>query len=615
VAYKLAAALLEHAGMDPALADDDLDLVALATVADVVPLQGENRRLVRAGLRALSVTRKPGLRALMEAAKVDPGALDAGAIAFRMAPRINAAGRLHRADAPLELLLTPDADRAREVAAELDACNSERRDVETRIRFEAEALVAEAPGAPAYVLAADDWHPGVVGIVAARIAERHHRPAVLIALDGDEGTGSGRSISSFDLLAGLRAGAGHLTRFGGHRAAAGLTIARGEVGAFREAFVAHAASVLSPEDLVPVERVDAVAPGDALGLSLAEELERLEPFGAGNPPVNLLVPAAVLDDPRPVGEGRHVAFSLFAGGARSRAIAFGAGSRLPAQQGAPVDAAVRLEANRWNGTVEPRLVLRTALTPLPRPIDVLGESLCDRVARELACDLTQWPPAPPAARATRRELLDSRGGGIAGLIADLVCSGEAVLVLCAHAEHRRGSLRDRLGGFALASWDSLESDPGLPAPYAHVVALDPPPHRHLHERLLDAPGDGYTHLAWGGQELDFTRQVLQWEHTFRAPLTTGFRALRAAGRVVAADCERMLRGEGPQPHSPVLAARLARLLCDLGLAEHEVPLALTATSPTASRPLEECPAYRAYGRRLDDGLRWLTRPQETVAAA
>src|SRR5918993_1545634 len=198
VAHLLARALLEGAGMEPQAADADLDLVALATVADCVPLVGENRRLVRAGLRALASTRKPGLQALMDVARVDPSGVDAGAIGFRLAPRINAAGRLHRADAGLELLLTSDVARARAVAAELDAVNTERRDVETQILFEAEAQVAEAraTGAEpaAYVLAADGWHPGVIGIVASRIAERRHRPAVLIALDGTAGAGPGRSI-------------------------------------------------------------------------------------------------------------------------------------------------------------------------------------------------------------------------------------------------------------------------------------------------------------------------------------------------------------------------------------------------------------------------------------
>ncbi|HET8951907.1 MAG TPA: single-stranded-DNA-specific exonuclease RecJ, partial [Solirubrobacteraceae bacterium] len=238
VAHKLARALLEASGEDPRLAEEDLDLVALATVADVVPLVGENRRLVRQGLRRLASTRKPGLRALMDVAKVDPSTIDAGAIGFRLGPRLNAAGRLYRADAGLELLLTEDKERARAVALELDANNTERRDVETRIRFEAEAQVAEQGSAAAYVLASDGWHAGVIGIVAARIAERHHRPCVLIALDGAEGTGSGRSIPRFDLLGGLHAASEPLQRYGGHRAAAGLTIARADVPAFREAFAA-----------------------------------------------------------------------------------------------------------------------------------------------------------------------------------------------------------------------------------------------------------------------------------------------------------------------------------------------------------------------------------------
>src|SRR5215212_7320234 len=172
VAHKLAQALLRAAGEDPAMADEDLDLVALATVADVVPLLGENRRLVRAGLRALASTRKPGLRALMDVARVDPSTVDATAIGFRLGPRLNAAGRLYRADAGLELLLTADRDRARAVAKELDTVNAERRDVETQIRFQAEALVSEHPEGRALVLASEGWHPGVIGIVASRIAER-----------------------------------------------------------------------------------------------------------------------------------------------------------------------------------------------------------------------------------------------------------------------------------------------------------------------------------------------------------------------------------------------------------------------------------------------------------
>jgi single-stranded-DNA-specific exonuclease len=612
VAHKLAQALLEGAGEDPAAADEDLDLVALATVADVVPLVGENRRLVREGLRALAGTRKPGLRALMEVSRVDPGLVDATAIGFRLAPRINAAGRLHRADAGLELLLTEDAGRARAIAAELDAVNTERRDVETRILFAAEAQVAEHGPAPAYVLAADGWHQGVIGIVAARIAERHHRPTVLIALEGAEGTGSGRSIPAFDLLAGLTAGAEHLDRYGGHRAAAGLTIACEAVDGFRERFVAHAGEVLTPADLVPECRVDAVVPGNALTLALAEELERLAPFGQANPPVSLMVPAAQLGDPRPMGEGRHVAFTLHAGGARSRCVQFGAGTRLPATGDELVDAAVRLEANRWNGAVEPRLVLRHARPAGAGSIDVLGEPpFLAGVEAELARELAAAPDDGPGAAARHDEppsfARDVRGTGIAGVLADLVATGEPTLAIVAHARHRARALHGRVGGFAVCEWAALEDAPELAAPFAHLVAVDPAPDpRAL--GLLERPSGGpRAHLAWGEAELRFARQIHQWNFALREPLAALYRALRGAGHAGGEAFEAVLRGEGSQPRSAALAGRLVRVLSELDLVvlDREGPALRIAEAP-ARTALERSAAFRAYHQRLEDGLRYLT---------
>jgi single-stranded-DNA-specific exonuclease len=602
VAYKLAHALL---GADAALVDEDLDLVALATVADVVPLTDENRRLVRAGLRALAGTRKPGLRALMDVARVDPGAVDAGVIGFRLAPRINAAGRLHRADAGLELLLTEDPARARAIAAELDAVNTERRDVETRILFAAEAQVAEQGPAPAYVLAAEGWHPGVIGIVAARIAERHHRPAVLIALDGAEGTGSGRSIPAFDLLGGLTAASRHLDRYGGHRAAAGLTVAREHVDAFREAFTAHAADVLTPADLMPELRIDAVVPGDALTLALAEELERLAPFGQGNPPVSLLVPGAHVDDPRAMGEGRHVAFTLHAGGARSRCVQFGAGSRPPAGPAEPVDAAVRLEVNRWNGAVEPRLVIKHARRARPQPIDVIGEpafgaGLLAELDRDLAGTAADAVPSATTAR-------DVRGTGIAGLLADLVAAGDPVLAVVAHAPHRARTLNAKIGGFAMCSWAALVDEPELAAPFAHVVAVDPPADPQLIRLLERASAAQRAHLAWGEPELGFAQRIHQWDFALREPLKALYRALRGAGEVSGEALEAVLRGDGPQPRSAALAGRLVRVLSELDLAALDREgQALRLTESPARTALEHSPAFRAYHRRLEDGLRYLT---------
>jgi single-stranded-DNA-specific exonuclease len=367
VAYKLAQALFMAGGRDPRELSRDLDLVALATVADVMPLTGENRTLVRRGLRALAATTKPGLRALMSVAGVDSAKVNERALGFALAPRLNAAGRLYRADAGLELILTSDPKRAEQIARELDSANHERRQIEQRIRFEAEAQMAELGERAAYVLAGESWHAGVIGIVASRLVERSGRPVVMIALDGEEGRGSGRSIESFDLLAGLTACAGSLLGYGGHRAAAGVQIERGRVEEFAAALDAHAEAILRPGDLIPVERVDAIVKGPELGMALAEELQQLAPFGRGNPTVSLLLEDAVFRDSRPMGEGKHVRFSVESDGVRARAVAFGCGGRLDVPDGEPAQATFALEVNEWNGISEPRLLLRQAATQAPAP--------------------------------------------------------------------------------------------------------------------------------------------------------------------------------------------------------------------------------------------------------
>ncbi len=268
VAHKLAQAIFWVAGHEPSELDDDLDLVALATIADVVPLLDENRSLVRRGMRALARTAKPGLRALMAVSRVQPDKLDERAVGFALAPRINAAGRLYRADAALELILCNDPMRAAQIADELDRANSERRHAEQKIRHEAEAQIArddDADRRSAFVLAGEGWHAGVIGIVASRLAERHRRPVVLLSLDGERARGSGRSIEGYDLLGGLTACSERLVRYGGHSAAAGVELARGDVDAFAVALDAHARAALSPEQLIPRERVDAIVGGGQLG--------------------------------------------------------------------------------------------------------------------------------------------------------------------------------------------------------------------------------------------------------------------------------------------------------------------------------------------------------------
>jgi single-stranded-DNA-specific exonuclease len=328
VAYKLACALRDGAGAEDATAAEaDLDLVALATVADMVPLVGENRCLVRRGLAVARRARRPGLRALIAASGCEAERLDEGDLSFRLAPRINAAGRLYRADAGVELFLTDDPERAAEIADELDRANQERRRTEREVETAAEAARRELPDdlreAAALVIAGQGWHAGVVGIVASRLVERHWRPVILLSFDEDgNGRGSGRSIPGFDLLGGLQACSQHLTRFGGHKAAAGLELQASELDGFREAFIAHALERLGPGELTRSERIDAMVGGDGLGIELAEELEQLGPFGMGNPAVRLLVPSARLRDVKSMGEGKHSRFNLHSGGARAVGVAF-----------------------------------------------------------------------------------------------------------------------------------------------------------------------------------------------------------------------------------------------------------------------------------------------------
>jgi single-stranded-DNA-specific exonuclease len=601
VAHRLAEAL------GGATVAEDVELVALATVADLVPLIDENRRLVRDGLAAMAVTAKPGLRALLEVSRADPSALDTSTLGFRLAPRINAAGRMRRADAGLELLLTEDRDRAREIAAELDTVNLERRSVEKRILWEAESQVAELGPRSAYVLAGEDWHPGVVGIVASRVVERYHRPAILIALDGDAGTGSGRSIPGFDLLGALHATASSLGRYGGHRAAAGLSIERDCVAEFRAAFEAHAEAVLTPELLEPQERVDAVVSGSELGLGVAEELERLEPCGMGNPAPSLLVPGARFADVRPMGEGRHARFAVSSGGTRARAVAFGCDGRLGGDAQSPRDATFRLERNTYNGAVEPRLVLRHQAPCAPGGIEVLGEpeSYLEAVLAELSAaalePVSEARAAAPAAGT--RTIVDRRGQSPLAVLRDAQTARGSVLAVCADVPRRLAGLETRAGGFALVSYESLESDPAPAAAYDHLVALDPPSRRALHELL--GTGTGFTHLAWGEAELRFTEQMHELEYGLRTSLVPLYRAVRERQRVIGEELGRLLRGEGPHGRSARLAARLVRVLAELELVSLDRDLPSLAIAGAAPTMLERSPSYRVYAERYEDGRRFL----------
>jgi single-stranded-DNA-specific exonuclease len=413
VVWKLGQALL---GPDSEALARDLDLVAIATVADVVPLVDENRGLAVAGLRQLARTQKPGLRELMRTARVDPATVDAGAVGFRLAPRLNAAGRLGRPEAALELLLTEKHDTAVRLAAQLEELNRDRQAVEERILREATEAIEEWPEAGrrrrAYVVAGEGWHEGVIGIVASRLVERYHRPVVLIAGTDGDWKGSGRSIPGFDLHDGLGECAGCLERWGGHAAAAGLSIKPERVDEFAEAFAAIADGKIGEDDLRPLTTVDAFVHGSELTLDLCAELARLAPFGLGNPNVTLLLPGCEVVEPGTVGDGKHLRFRVRADGRDAgSAIAFRFGPQLDRlRRAGHYDVAFKLEANQWNGTVAPQLNVRQVFDTDERYVELrewLKAEWRKEPAQRVAAAAAIFEELGLAENGRRRHLLES----------------------------------------------------------------------------------------------------------------------------------------------------------------------------------------------------------------
>ncbi|HEY1340276.1 MAG TPA: single-stranded-DNA-specific exonuclease RecJ [Bryobacteraceae bacterium] len=290
VAFKLTQGLLASAGWPTEkvrrVCDSLLKMVAIATVADVVPLTGENRVIVKHGLDGLRDVRNPGLRALLDVAGFSNGSVPSSRqVAFQIAPRINAAGRMDTAQAVIEMFLTSDAARARDLAKHLHDQNTERQQVEAEIR-EACEQIAVPDDAAALVYYAEHWHRGVLGIVASRLVERLHRPVFVLARNAEDGLaqGSGRSIQAFHLLQALESMPDLFVRFGGHSHAAGVTLETARVDEFRERFNRYAAGILRPEDFLPRVEIDGIIQLRELDDRSIEEVFSLAPFGHGNPP-------------------------------------------------------------------------------------------------------------------------------------------------------------------------------------------------------------------------------------------------------------------------------------------------------------------------------------------
>ena len=354
VAWKLAWAL---AGRDAAM--KWADVAALATVADVVSLTGENRAIVRLGLDAMNAAPRTGIAALIDAAGLSGKRITATAIAFQLAPRLNAGGRLGSAERSLRLVVETDPGRAMAEAAELEAENSRRKEVEQRILAEAEAQLADFDFAAhrALVLAGADWNPGVIGLAASRLVEKYNYPVVLLADQGEKLTGSCRSIEGVDIHAALTGCAGWLEKFGGHKQAAGLTLLPEKLEGFREALDAWLWANADPMAYVPARQYDGELDFGDVTPGFIQALEAMQPTGFGNPAPLFRASAAVVEARAVGADGAHLKLTLAQGGHRLGGIAFREGHRAGELSGG-VDALFVPKLNSYMGRTEPQLEVR-----------------------------------------------------------------------------------------------------------------------------------------------------------------------------------------------------------------------------------------------------------------
>ena len=459
--HALAMSMLGSSQAADALVGQYLDLVALGTVADVVPLRGENRILVHLGLKGFAAT-SVGLAALIEVANLEGQDLSATNLAFGLAPRLNALGRLDDATAGVRLLLSEDVDEAERLAQMLDEANRERRAIERTIAEEAMQRVEEEIDLEeewSIVLASCNWHPGVIGIVASRLVEKYHRPTILISLAEEPGKGSGRSIDGFDLHGALQTLSPLLERFGGHKMAAGLSIKHDLVPELRKGLNQIARARLTEADLVPKLSVDADMALHQVNDTLLDELDSLAPYGAGNPQPILVAQDVTVERSCLVGKGRdHL--KLFVSGtdgtrAKSNsfeAIGFRMGERLDLIEGAArVDLAFLPKVNEWNGRVNIDLVLKDIRLPVRELVQQhLHRSVRDyqavwmrlgRVAWEKAID-DHWPMAVP------RGIVDWRSGSDrAKQLGELLQSPGTTLLHVAWPDHV-GALAEKVAQMA-----------------------------------------------------------------------------------------------------------------------------------------------------------------------
>ena len=595
VAGELMACLAGRLGRNAELDAGSAELAAIATVADVMPLIGVNRSIVASGLERLATTPLEGLRALVRSSGLAPNSITSQSVAFGIAPRINAAGRVQTAAAALELLLCDQRERADRLAGQLESANAERRAIQQQVRLAAEIQVSQLGDRASYVLAGKGWHPGVVGIVAGAIARERCRPTIVVAVNGDYGTGSARSVPGFNIAEAIESCSELLEGSGGHAAAAGLTLRSDSIESFREAFDQVVSSRL-PEDLrVPHLTPEAFVNPRELGIDLAEALAALEPFGEGNRPPTLCLPNVVCEEPRRMSSGKHVRYTVRAGSAKANVVAFNSKGPRSVKWGERADVFGRLELNEWNGAVEPRFVVEFAGPPRSLTVSHAVEPYEQR--GRLRRDLLTVPPVNLDSP-IQRDTVDLRRAGSSVAIARLAGSRQPSIGLVSDVDRRSRGLEQTHGGIELVSWSQLRRHPELTSEAINLIALDPPARADLLE-LAVRTGPGWLHIAWGLAEIDFATKVLQSQLNIDQQLRGLYAQLRAAGEDAFQVLERAaFSGVDKLLVEPVLLA--AQILEECGLIELDFDHPRCTVNHVKVK-LDDSPIYRQTVHELGEG--------------
>lgn len=583
VAFKILQALHQQRGLAPP--EEFLDLVGLATVADVVPLNGENRALVRAGLARLARFERPGLQALAEKAGVEPGKVGAWAIAFGLGPRLNAAGRLEHARLGVELMLSPALDDARPRAEYLEKLNQQRREIERSMRDDIVARLEEDPSrveAGVVVEAGEGWHQGVIGITAARIVDRYAVPALVMSIEGDYAKGSARSPENVDLYQAMRMCSDVFVKWGGHPRAGGFTIETSRIDELRERLGPIVQELRDGE--APV-RVDMTLPLEAADLALARELELLEPIGEGNPRPLFLAHGVRLDHLKAVGkQGDHLRLSLAQGKISRKAIAFRQAEDLDLLQSDKLyyDVLYHVEEEQWNGNVGVSLVIEAILSPEEHLVNLLESGA----------------PAPwNGAYATGagpefwdlRNIRDRRA-----CLKRLLQEADSSLVV-AGGRLQAERLRKSLEGTLVASLDELPDEVR-----DEVILLSPPSTLELlrHPCIWESRR---VHLLFGSMELaaEEERQRLLWLDRTRMEQIWRNLVRHARTGLLESDLGRVARALADGPAGPETIQAAVGVLEELGVATWEPapPSRRLRLGRGSGRSLEESARFKELAAR------------------